>query len=304
MLFSALHIGSQIDQIGGRGNNASDRARSLAFLARAGQALVAGGYHKARPYSVEAVLLYAVCKYMRNEDPDADAWMIMGIAARLAVRMGYHRDPRHLTNISAFEGEMRRRTFYVAEIFDLLFSFQAGLPAIIHEEETDTEPPSNLFDSDFDEDCITLPPSRPPTDPTPVLYYCYKCRLAKVFRRVIRHALSLKVTSYEDTMKLDAELREMHTEIPPSLRMKPLGSSFTDQPYMILNRHNIDMLYQKSLCVLHRKYLSHDRSDPKFAYSRKTCTDAALRILSINRKYTSHASQGDSYSLKDGRHRV
>jgi Fungal specific transcription factor domain len=95
---------------------------------------VAGRYQKARPYSVEALLLYGVCKYMREEVPDKDAWMIMGISARLAMNMGYHRDPRHLANISPFEGEMRRRTFFIVEIFDLLFSFQAGLPAIIHEE--------------------------------------------------------------------------------------------------------------------------------------------------------------------------
>lgn len=48
---------------------------------------------------------------------------------------------------------------------------------------------------------------------------------------------------------------------------------------MILNRVYIDILYLKTLCVLHRNYLSHDRSNPAFEYSRKTCTDAALQIL-------------------------
>ena len=77
--------------------------------------------------------------------------MITGISSRLAMKMGYHREPRHFASISPFEGEMRRRTFIIVEIFDLLSSFQAGLPLIIHEEERDTEPPSNLFDIDFDE---------------------------------------------------------------------------------------------------------------------------------------------------------
>jgi hypothetical protein len=116
------------------------------LFTRAGQALVTGGYYKARPYSVEAVLLYALCKHLQKDDPDADTLMIMGVSARLAVRMGYHRDPRHLAKFSPFESEMRRRTFFVIVDLDLLLSFQAGLPAIIHEEEYDTEPPSNLFD--------------------------------------------------------------------------------------------------------------------------------------------------------------
>src|SRR5450432_368393 len=147
MLFSALHIASQVNQASGQEIvDPSDGPARPAYLIIAGRALVTGRYHKARPYSVEAVLLYGVCKYVRKEDPDADAWMIMGISARLALRMGYHRDPRHLTNISPFEGEMRRRTFAIVEAFDSLISFQAGLPAIIHEEECDTEPPSNLFD--------------------------------------------------------------------------------------------------------------------------------------------------------------
>ena len=280
MLFSILYMGSQ-------NHNTSDRAFLSAstnptraiFFERAGQALVAGKYQKAMPYSVEAILLYGVCKYMQKEEQDNDAWIIMGVSTRLAMKMGYHRDPSNLANISPFEGEMRRRTFFILEAFDLLLSFQAGLPALIYEEECDTEPPANLFDTDFDENCKALPPSRPQTDWTPMLYYRYKSRLARIFRRIYQHALSFKVSSYEDTMRLDAELEEAHNEVPPSLRMRPLNLSFTDQPFMILNRLYSDLVYLKSVCVLHRRYLTQHRSDPSLDYSRRTCGDAALQIL-------------------------
>jgi len=282
MLFSALHIGSQIDQVCHQ--DSSGPALGPSFLTRAAQALVTGRYQKARPYSVEAVLLYGVSKYMQREDPDTDpdkeAWIMMGIGARLAMRMGYHRDPRHLAKISPFEGEMRRRTFWMIEAFDILLSSQAGLPAIIHEDECDTEPPSNLFDSDFDEDCKALPHSRPLTDPTPMLYPCCKGRIMRVFRRVIRYALSPKTAPYEDVMKLDGELHARYAEVPASLRIKSLSLSITDQAPVILNRLHIELLYLKSLCMLHRNYLSHERSNPTFDYSRKTCTEAALQILS------------------------
>ena len=160
-----------------------------------------------------------------------------------------------------------------------MLSSQAGLPAIIHDEEYDTEPPRNLFDDDFDENCEILPPSRPPTDPTPMLYYRYEGRSAKMLRQVFRHALSLKVQSYDETMKLDNLLHEMHENVPPSLRMRSISSSIVDEPYMILWRLNIDLLYQKSLCVLHQEYISQHRSDPAYDYSRKTCITTALRIL-------------------------
>ena len=280
MLFSALYIGSQNEEVKAQDVAETSHSPTRAiFFERAGQALVTGNYLKAKPYSVEALLLYGVCKYIQKDDHDTDAWMIMGMSTRLAMKMGYHRDPRHLAKISPFEGEMRRRTFFILEAFDLLLSFQAGLPAIIHEEECDTEPPSNLLDTDFDEDCKALPPSRPPTDSTPMLYFRYKSRLARIFRLIYRHALAFITPSYEEIMKLDAELCKAHEDVPPSLRMRPLALSFTDQPYMILNRLYSDLVYLKSVCVLHRRYLSENRSDPSFSYSRRVCGDAALQVL-------------------------
>ena len=280
MLFSTLYIGSQIEQASSQEMvRYSQSPQRVTFFKRAGQALTSGNYMKAKSYSVESVLLYGVCKYVQKDEHDTDAWMTMGISTRLAMKMGYHRDPRHLANISPFEGEMRRRTFCILEAFDLLLSFQAGLPAMIHEEECDTDPPANLFDTDFAEDCKILPSSRPPTDSTPMLYYRHKSRLARVFRRIYQHAISFKNSSYEETMKLDADLDMAHKEVPPSLQFKPLALSFTDQPYMILNRLYSDLVYLKGICVLHRNYLSQNRSDSSFDYSRRVCGNAALRIL-------------------------
>ena len=280
MLFSTLYIGSRNEQASNEQVvRSSQSPQRTTFFKRAGQALLTGNYMGTKPYSVESVLLYGMCKYLQKDEHDTDAWMIIGISTRLAMKMGYHRDPRHLANISPFEGEMRRRTFFILEAFDLLLSFQAGLPAMIHEEDCDTDPPGNLFDTDFGEECKALPPSRPPTDSTPMLYYRYKSRLARIFRRVYQNATSFNSLSYEEIMKLDAELDQAHKDVPPSLRLKPLALSFTDQPYMILNRLYSDLVYLKSVCVLHRKYLSQNRSDPSFDYSRRACGDAALQIL-------------------------
>ncbi|KAI9719226.1 MAG: hypothetical protein M1812_003556 [Candelaria pacifica] len=281
ILFSAMQIGTVISQASS-GQEAVDSSGSSTvhpYFIKAGQALIMGNYQKALPYSVEAVLLYGICKYMRKEDPDPDAWMLMGIAARLAMKMGYHRDPQHLTNISPFEGEMRRRTFYIIEGYDLLLSFQAGLPGVIQEEEYDTAPPSNLLDADFGEDCDALPLSRPSSDPTPMLYFCYKSRLIRIFRRILRHASAFKAPSFKVTMKLDHELHMIWVDAPPSLRMKPIASSIADQSWEILHRLYVRLVYLKSLCVLHRRYLSFARSKPEFEYSRTTCTSAALEIL-------------------------
>lgn len=249
------------------------------LLKIAGQILVAGQYPKARPYSVEAVLLYGICKFVQRVDHDTEPWLVIGVAARMAVRMGYHRDPKHLPHISPFEGEMRRRTFSILISFDLLLSFQAGLPATIHEDSCDTDLPGNLFDEDFDEDSTVIPPSRPYTVPTPMIYHCFKGRLCRSFRPVSRLALAPTVPSYEETMKADAELRRGHAFIPPSLAMKPLSLSITDGVRIIMHRYNVDLLFQSGLMIIHRMYLSHERWNPAFSYSRKTCIEASLKML-------------------------
>lgn len=250
------------------------------FHRRQCEALVAGEYLKTKPYSVEAVLFCSCCKYRRNSVPDSDAWMIAGISARLAMRMGYHRDPSHLTGISPFEGELRRRTFTIIEMFEFVLSFQAGLPPLIQEDECDVSPPGNILDEDFDEDCKVLPASRPQTDLTPMSYWNCKSRQSKCLRRVIKHANSFKSQTYERTMELDREIHKTHADVPPSLRIKPIASSYMDPAYHMMYRLNLEIMYLKSLCFLHRKYLSQQLADAKYDYSRKTCIDAALKILS------------------------
>ena len=80
-------------------------------------------------------------------------------------------------------------------------------------------------------------------------------------------------------MKLDAALHENHAEIPPSLQVRLISSSFTDPAHQVLHRLHIELVHLKSICVLHRRYLSLERSNLSFAYSRKACGDAALRML-------------------------
>jgi hypothetical protein len=63
---------------------------------------------------------------------------------RLAFRMGYHRDPKHLVGISVFDGEMRRRVWLNLVQIEALMSYQLGFPSMIPSEFCDTEVPRNL----------------------------------------------------------------------------------------------------------------------------------------------------------------
>ena len=245
------------------------------YLTAAAQCLIVGGWSRPRKNIVEALLLFTQCKYMRSLDPSREVSMLFCIICRLAFRMGYHRDPDHFSCFTSYEGEMRRRTWAMCKQFELMTAFQLGLPSNIPIDCYDTKEPRNLIDSDFDEDSISLPPSRPETEATQVLYLIVKGRLMSIFSRVCHHALTFRSTSDHEIILLDRELTKEYANIPEPLRLRPMSQSFTDPSYLIMTRTNCDFLFNKSICVLHRKRMAQGNPE-----SRQRCVEAASRILS------------------------
>jgi hypothetical protein len=90
-------------------------------------------------------------------------------------------------------------------------------------------------------------------------------------------------------MALDARIRLTHQSLPPYLRMRRISQSFVDPTHLILGRINCELLYQKSLCVLYRKFLCRDLGH---AQSRAVCTDAALTILDIQAQLQAESRPG------------
>ncbi|OHE95526.1 hypothetical protein CORC01_09116 [Colletotrichum orchidophilum] len=268
-----------------------------AYSGRAVQCLIKGNYLAAKPYAVEATLLVAYSRVLGSRDMDPILWNMFGVATRLAQRRGYHLEPTHLSNrsISPFDAEMRRRAWFYCEAFDLLLSFQLGVPAIVHDGDNDARGPENHPDEDFDEDTETMPPPRPPIEATPSLYYCWKAKLCRILRRVIRHALSPAQPAYAETAALNDTLHAWHASLPPVLRIRPIRSTgFAEQNYTIMQRLMLELMYSKALCVLHRAYLSRDKGydDPRFASSREICRAAALRVLDLHAEFDREASPG------------
>ncbi|KAI1200757.1 fungal-specific transcription factor domain-containing protein [Nemania serpens] len=301
-LASILWIATAIAlEKGESGLSDSPRPEQLSVLAV--DCLISGDYLSAKPYSIEALLLHGFTEMRSKHLVDSSLWAKFGLTARLAQRMGYHRDPKYLSNVTPFEGEIRRRAWFFIEVFDVLFSFQQGVPPIIRDDECDTESPANLFDSDFDENMMVLPPPRPASEPTSALYLCIKSKLCRILRRVLRLSLSIHPPIYEEVLKLNDELHHYHNQVPPLLRIKPLRSySFTDQTYDIMHRLMLEMMFLKSLCVLHRPYLNREKDNPQCDVSRDTCREAALRILDLHAEYEEESKPGgrmyeDKYML-------
>ncbi|KAH8887767.1 hypothetical protein GQ53DRAFT_872480 [Thozetella sp. PMI_491] len=258
------------------------------FMRYGVRCLMAGEYLTAKPLAVEALMIHALSRIADKGDHIPDLWSIFSLATRLAQRMGYHRDPVSLTSsrnthITPFEAEMRRRTWFAVEAFDLMYSFQLGMPAIVNEAECDVQAPSNLADEDFDEHMEVLPPPRPETELTPILYFRHKSRLIRLLRRLGQHALRIDQPDYSATLELDAALRATYKTVPPDFRYLHIQDiPFTDFGYHILQRISLEIMHLKAMCVLHRPFLTFRKEDPMYALSRKECREAAVRIMEVN----------------------
>lgn len=248
-----------------------------AFRKRAAQCLVQANYLTPGRYKGEALFLYTICEFYSSQDAQAGVSFLLGITIRLVMRMGYHRDASHYPNLSAWDGEMRRRFWELLCQVDTLISFQVGLPRTIQSWVCDTAMPSNLHDTDFEEASTALPPGRPEHERTACSYTRAKARIMKVFGQITDLAFSREDASYEQIMELDRRLEEAHDLLPSFFQHRPMTQSIADPTDLVMRRYTLELLYQKSRIVLHRRYMAETES--QYAHSRTVCLAAARETL-------------------------
>jgi hypothetical protein len=162
---------------------------------------------------------------------------------------------------------------------DLLVAFHLGMPSMIQGIESDTTLPRHILDLDFDEHSTELPPPRPVTDYTPLTYPINKAALCRNFGLVARQAHLINPPTYVEVMKLDEQIDETWRQVPPFMKVKPMEECITEPPMQVVQRFGLASLYNKSRCVLHRRYLTESPLRREHAYSRKICLEASLILL-------------------------
>jgi hypothetical protein len=256
------------------------------------QCMVIGKYTKSVPYSIETLLTYLCIESFRTPDSQVENWVLLGIVIRIALRMGYHRDASNFPRITPFQAEMRRRVWAMIFEFDLILSTQFGLPRMIQDSQSDTAEPRNLLDEEIDLNMKELPPPR--TDSSSLMaYLAIKNRVFAVYGQVSDILSAPRPCSYTEILKLDQLVNNTYNACPAALIMRPNSLiSLEDDGNMVLRRFFLVLLYHKSRCVLHRKYLIPGRNDNRFAYSRITCIDAAVDILKYQKLLASEIIVG------------
>jgi Fungal specific transcription factor domain len=243
--------------------------------------LILADYTKPHAHLIETLIFHLHGEYTSNRDAESSVWVLVGMIARLAMRMGYHRDSKYFPNITPFQGEMRRRIWTFVRQSDLLFSFQIALPSMIRLGDSDTELPRNIYDEEFNEDSPALPPPRPASEATPVSYMIAKARLAFGFGRVMEEVNGVTRKPYDEILKIDRGLRDIYASTPEHLRLRPMAEQTLAPISLIMARFGLASVYHKSLCVLHRRFLKAAKTNSRYHYSRQTCIDSAMTLLNF-----------------------
>lgn len=188
--------------------------------------------------------------------------------------MGFTTHGRHYIFVS---GELSAdRTCFTAVINSHV---KVSLPTMIYDHNTDTKLPHNLYDEEFGSNTKIFPPSKPMTEPSPMAYMISKTKLCIEFGNILQAVTKVgKQASYDDILHHDRKLREIMDEFPPHLKMRSLEGSH-DPVTLIMARFNVDILYQKVMCMLHRKHMIRARQNPRYAHSRRSAIEASLEIL-------------------------
>ncbi|KAH8178984.1 fungal specific transcription factor domain-containing protein [Sarocladium implicatum] len=293
-LFAMLYVAVQLQGLApgfrpGLGPNPAGSAQPdyLAmkdvFREKAVQCLVLARYTTGGPHVLEALITLVTGEFILMKDGANDGWLLIGLIHRIAMHMGFHRDPDHFPGLSPFEGEMRRRIWAAIMQMDLLFSLEMGLSRNATDAHTDTRQPRNFRDCDFDEDTTEMPPPRPDTEWTPVLPLITKARLRSALGLICDINADIHPPSDEKVNKVEKLLEELHNqEVPSILRFETSPHAITDTPSLVIYRVATETTYHKSRILLHRRALVHFLEGQIRQHDRRSvqiCLDSALKIL-------------------------
>ncbi|KAH7635435.1 hypothetical protein B0T09DRAFT_317232 [Sordaria sp. MPI-SDFR-AT-0083] len=271
------------------GNLGSPMQAYSIFKTTGAHALALSDYSTPGKNKLEALYMYFIIEFIGQPDAPLSTSIIFSNIIRLSMHMGLHRDPKHYPTMSPFEGEMRRRLWYLFVEVDQVVSFQFGLPSNIQPRFYDTEIPRNLLDEDFDETTKELPPSRPESEFTPILLNIVKSRMIRAFGDITAAMCSRNPISYAEVIRLDKQLEDAHKSLPHLLQFRSFAESTDDPIDVVMQRFWMELMYQKARIVLHRRYMGIGRTDKRYTHSQQVCLDAATKTLRC--QYDAHCER-------------
>ncbi|KAI4610846.1 hypothetical protein J4E80_007875 [Alternaria sp. BMP 0032] len=156
----------------------------------------------------------------------------------------------------------------------------------------DTQEPRNLSEDDLHEDMLELPPSRPETELTQLLYSIILTRLRSVQARIVDLVNATSLPPYGEITEMDATLRDVFEKIPQSPTSNTFDDPSTDLSPDFMRYTYLNVAFLKAELMLHRPYFVLGRTDSRYAYSRRVCLNAAIEMLRFQSKLDAEVQPG------------
>ncbi|KAH8660808.1 fungal-specific transcription factor domain-containing protein [Tricladium varicosporioides] len=253
--------------------------------------LVAGDYLQPNRYTIETLTLHFAVDQNVNHDTYIGNWVLIGVVIRIALRMGLHRDPSHWPNIRPLQAELRRRIWISLYQMDFFTSTQIGLPRIIKDSQCDTRPPAHLFDDDIGFEHDEIPPQRPFTDPSTLLYIIQRNTIIKVAAEIY-DATEATLPSSATIVALGNKLEMAVDALPTWLKYTSLETSIADSPVTIAHQMTLDVLIHKAFYLLYRRSFVKGSVGGESTKANELCIRAALAILEHQRRMSEETQPG------------
>lgn len=200
-------------------------------------------------------------------------WIDIGSLIRMAITMGFHRDPKLFPRMSVLHAELRRRLWATVLEMAVQCSFNSGNPPLISPGDWDTEPPSNIDDCEVDETTKTPPASKPSS-----IYTQTSISLQLLKSLSTRLEIARLVNNFRSELCYDDVIR-LGTEIMAFAREGVLLAQNSPVQPTTIQRNLLDSPLRQVLLTLHFPYAMKARTDPRFYFSRKVCLDTAITVF-------------------------
>ncbi|KAF1985238.1 hypothetical protein K402DRAFT_422203 [Aulographum hederae CBS 113979] len=207
---------------------------------------------------LQAVLFMIL--FLQSSAKLSTCYSYIGVATRVALRMGLHRS--FSTNFDPIENETRKRLFWVIRKMDIYVGALLGLPHTVSDDDIDQEMPAEVDDEYITETEI-LP--MPEGKVSIMMAFNAHTKLVNILGKIVKYIYPIKnpkpaqagsfptySVGYEQIRELEQDLQTWMEQLPMGL--KPGG----EQPPIIIRvQQLLRLAYAHSQMMLYRPFLHY-----------------------------------------------
>ncbi|MCJ1472231.1 hypothetical protein MMC13_000878 [Lambiella insularis] len=229
---------------------------------------------------VQALLLLG--NYLQKRDKPNTAYNVIGLAYRVALGVGLHRELPSGSGICAFALQQRRLLFWTLYSFDSGFSMTTGRPTLVSDTFIDIRKPVNVIDTSADASIEVLSEVNYPTTYSAIIA---QARLAVIANKVYSNFLSVHACADVDDL-----VATMEQTIQNWRRSLPSFFFAPDVPQWFRGPRQVILWKEANLqiALLLASQRNHVDDEDKMSISTKCQAVALSTILNISQFCLEH----------------